>query len=66
MGTRRGGDVGCFSEFVSLELYAEVFDALGCLDKLEAFASSAWRARLNVGRMAPTSMDCRGTRGLWS
>ena len=35
-------------------------------DKLEAFASSAWRARLSVGRMAPTSTDCRGTRGLWS
>lgn len=32
-------DVGCFSEFISLELYAEVFDQLGCLDKLEAFAS---------------------------
>ena len=30
---------GCFSEFLSLELYAEIFEANGCLDKLEAFAS---------------------------
>ena len=32
-------EVGCFSEFISLELYAEVFESIGCLDKLEAFAS---------------------------
>ena len=31
--------IGCFTEFMSLELYAEVFESLGCLDKLEAFAS---------------------------
>lgn len=30
---------GCFSEFLSLELYAEIFEANGCLEKLEAFAS---------------------------
>ena len=34
-----GYEVGCFSEFLSLELYAEVFESIGCLDKLEAFAS---------------------------
>lgn len=32
-------EIGCFSEFISLELYAEVFESIGCLDKLEAFAS---------------------------
>lgn len=33
------GCAGCFSEFMSIELYAEIFEANGCLDKLEAFAS---------------------------
>ena len=33
------GCAGCFSEFLSIELYAEIFEANGCLDKLEAFAS---------------------------
>lgn len=33
------GCAGCFSAHAALELYAEVFDALNALDKLEAFAS---------------------------
>jgi dihydroorotase len=30
---------GCFTAPAALELYAEAFEALGALDKLEAFAS---------------------------
>jgi dihydroorotase len=33
------GCAGCFSAPLAIELYAEVFDAAGKLDKLEAFAS---------------------------
>ncbi|MFL2840493.1 MAG: dihydroorotase [Pseudohongiellaceae bacterium] len=33
------GCAGCFSAHAALELYAEVFEALNVLDKLEAFAS---------------------------
>jgi dihydroorotase len=33
------GCAGCFSAPVAIELYAEVFDQLGALDKLESFAS---------------------------
>jgi dihydroorotase len=33
------GCAGCFSAHAALELYAEVFEDLGVLDKLEAFAS---------------------------
>src|SRR5688572_14308068 len=33
------GCAGCFTAPVALELYAEIFDSLGVLDKLEAFAS---------------------------
>ncbi|PID44523.1 MAG: dihydroorotase [Proteobacteria bacterium] len=33
------GCAGCFSAYSAIELYAEVFDSLGALDKLEAFAS---------------------------
>ncbi|MDT8399738.1 MAG: dihydroorotase [Pseudomonadales bacterium] len=33
------GCAGCFSAHAALELYAEVFESLGALDKLEAFAS---------------------------
>lgn len=33
------GCAGCFSAHAALELYAEVFDSLNALDKLEAFAS---------------------------
>lgn len=33
------GCAGCFSAFSAIELYAEVFEELGALDKLEAFAS---------------------------
>jgi dihydroorotase len=34
-----GGHAGCYTAFSALELYAEVFEAAGALDKLEAFAS---------------------------
>ena len=30
---------GCYTAFCALELYAEIFDRVGALDKLEAFAS---------------------------
>lgn len=33
------GHAGCFTALSALEFYAEVFDAAGALDKLEAFAS---------------------------
>lgn len=33
------GCAGCYSAFAAIELYAEVFDELGALDKLEGFAS---------------------------
>jgi len=33
------GCAGCYSAWSAIELYAQVFEELGCLDKLEAFAS---------------------------
>lgn len=33
------GCAGCYSAFAAIELYAEAFEALGALDKLEGFAS---------------------------
>ena len=33
------GCAGCFSAFAALEMYAEIFEQLNSLDKLEAFAS---------------------------
>nr|WP_285817709.1 dihydroorotase [Echinimonas agarilytica] len=33
------GCAGCYSAPAALELYAHIFDQLGCLDKLEGFAS---------------------------
>lgn len=33
------GCAGCYSAWSAIELYAELFDQLGCLDKLENFAS---------------------------
>lgn len=33
------GCAGCYSAPAALELYAQIFEELGCLDKLEAFAS---------------------------
>lgn len=33
------GCAGCYSAHSAIELYAQVFDELGCLDKLEGFAS---------------------------
>ncbi|MBU2704725.1 dihydroorotase [Zooshikella marina] len=33
------GCAGCYSAFAALELYAEVFEEMGALDKLEAFSS---------------------------
>ena len=32
------GCAGCYSAWTAIELYAQVFEELGCLDKLEAFA----------------------------
>lgn len=34
-----GGHAGCYTALSALELYAEAFDAVGALDKLEGFAS---------------------------
>jgi dihydroorotase len=34
------GCAGCYSAYAAIELYAEAFDAVGALDKLEGFASS--------------------------
>ena len=34
-----GGHAGCYTALAALELYAEVFEAAGALDKLEGFAS---------------------------
>ena len=34
------GCAGCFSHHAAIELYAEVFDQAGAMDKLEAFAST--------------------------
>ncbi|MDF1762757.1 MAG: dihydroorotase [Oleibacter sp.] len=33
------GCAGCFTSYAAIELYAEIFDDLGALDKLEGFAS---------------------------
>ena len=33
------GCAGCFTAYAAIELYAEIFEDLGALDKLEAFAS---------------------------
>jgi dihydroorotase len=33
------GCAGCFSSYAAIELYADIFDDLGALDKLEGFAS---------------------------
>lgn len=33
------GCAGCYSAWGALELYAQIFDELGCLDKLEGFTS---------------------------
>ena len=33
------GCAGCFTAYAAIELYAEIFDELGALDKLEGFAS---------------------------
>lgn len=33
------GCAGCYTAYAAIELYADIFDELGCLDKLEAFAS---------------------------
>ncbi len=33
------GCAGCYSAWSAIELYAQVFDELGCIDKLEGFAS---------------------------
>jgi dihydroorotase len=33
------GCAGCYSAYAAIELYAEIFEELGCLNKLEAFSS---------------------------
>ncbi|MFX6461614.1 dihydroorotase, partial [Acinetobacter baumannii] len=33
------GCAGCYTSHAGIELYAEAFDAVGALDRLEAFAS---------------------------
>ncbi len=37
-----GCDAGCYTAHAALELYAEVFAAEACPDKLEGFASQSW------------------------
>jgi dihydroorotase len=34
-----GGCAGCYTAYAAIELYAEAFDAVGALDRLEGFAS---------------------------
>ena len=49
------GCAGCFTAFHALELYAEAFDRVGALDRLEAFASfhgpDFYRLPRNAGRV---------------
>lgn len=49
------GCAGCYSAWSALELYAQIFDNLGVLDKLEAFASehgaNFYGLPLNTGRL---------------
>ena len=49
------GCAGCFTAYAALELYAEAFDAVGALDKLEAFASfhgpDFYRLPRNTGKV---------------
>jgi dihydroorotase len=49
------GCAGCYTADVALELYATVFEAAGCLDRLEAFASfhgaDFYRLPRNRGRV---------------
>ncbi len=39
MKEHASGCAGCYTAFTALELYAQAFDSVGALDKLEAFAS---------------------------
>ena len=48
------GCAGCYTALSALELYAEAFDAVGALDKLEAFASFNGPAFYGLPRNAGT------------
>jgi len=48
------GCAGCYMAFSALELYAEAFDAVGALDRLEAFASLHGAAFHGLPRNAGT------------
>jgi len=48
------GCAGCFSAFAAIELYAEIFEDLGALDKLEGFASHFGADFYNLPRNTDT------------
>ena len=48
------GCAGCYTAHAAVELYAEAFDAVGALDKLEAFASFNGADFYGLGRNAGT------------
>ena len=48
------GCAGCFSAFAAIELYAEIFEDLGALDKLEGFASHFGPDFYNLPRNSDT------------
>ena len=57
------GCAGCYSATVALELYAEVFEAAGALDRLEGFAS---RHGATFYRVAPHRDTVRLVRSPWT
>ena len=54
------GCAGCYSAHAALELYAEAFDSVGALDKLEAFASHNGPDFYQLPRNADTVTLVRG------
>ena len=48
------GCAGCFSAYAAIELYAEIFEDLGALDKLEGFASHYGADFYNLERNSDT------------
>ena len=54
------GCAGCYSAHAALELYAEAFDSVGALDKLEAFASHNGPDFYQLPRNADTITLVRG------
>lgn len=48
------GCAGCYSAFAAIELYAEIFEDLGALDKLEGFASHFGADFYNLPRNTDT------------